>query len=292
MMSRLPIGFNRNPGAWRGINARNPVTGGFPMRNAMALVDDPSRLHTTGRERYAIPTYNQVGSTCGGEGSCNALETAWRAALGDTIVRQVVTHVLGEPQEWQFDGYKAYMLARRRFYDDQDVNAGLYINEAWQALIDEGILPPGSRIDVLPDDWDAINHSLAHGKPTICAIAVDEGDLNANGENGQIDEETVTEGWLAGHCEAVLNLLVQTGTLFVQDQGSWGREYAWHGLILRSAKRVQLAMVDHFHTLELPEGWERWEGLHELIVPMREPPLESDDDGSVGSIQPPEIPHE
>lgn len=205
-------------------------------------------------DHYYIPTYNQSWPSCVGEASANWLEMMIRRYVGRDAI----------PFNHQIFGEAIWRRARDMFwggtYDD-----GLFLDQGFLAMIDMGMVPHGSFVvRVAPTNY-AISVALDK-TPLLQAHNVFDGWFYPK-PNGQVNEGGVVKNFSGGHATCLFEQLWQNGAGYKMTQNSWGKDYGYNGSFIMSDVTWAKTLLDGPIYLQLPEGWERFEGWKQYVVP-------------------------
>lgn len=206
----------------------------------------------------AIPTINQHGPSCCGQAWANWLEMMLRRyhPEGRGVLKE------GE----QLDGYAIWKHGRKMFYDGIETG-GLYLPQGFHALMDLGMLPPGTALFSISTDRNAIFKALA-ATPLVQGTIVGRDMDFPNPENGQIDESIIPSIRVDGaHATVIMAGLIQNEEPFLCAQNSWGSDYGWDGYFTMTMDHWYSVWIgDGPYTALLPFHWWEWDGWRKYVT--------------------------
>lgn len=205
--------------------------------------------------RYCLPTFNQKGPSCVGQGWANWLELMIRRYISPQAFR------LGE----QISGEMIHAKGRDMFWNgDQD--GGLLLPQGFEAMKALGLIPDGSKLFAIKPDWRSRAAVLAV-TPLVQGHHVHAGWADPDPKSGCIDHAPVPTDADGYHCTLQIGQLVQEETKYNVSQNSWGPDWAWHGLFLMTeAEDKATRMPDGPYTIVLPDGWRSFDGWRKGVV--------------------------
>jgi hypothetical protein len=203
---------------------------------------------------YCIPTYNQNGPSCVGQGWANWLECMIRKNVSLTAFAK------GE----QIGGELIWREGRRMFYKN-DLSSGLLLNEGFDAMKNLGLIPPGSELVYVPNTWSAIGEALKT-TPLVQGHHVHAGWARPSKVNGQIDEQprpTNADGY---HCTLCIGRLRQKSIGFKLNFNSW-LPWGWNGVfVMTLAEDAEGIMAGGLFTAKLSQPLSTWQGWKKGII--------------------------
>jgi hypothetical protein len=174
----------------------------------------------------------------------------------------------------QLDYNKLYMEARRRFYNDQDGEAGLSLGDSARAAVAAGLLPPDTEIWRVQMNALSILAALDQG-PIITGHTCHKGWLpqNLDKYTGAVDEtfwdsayDQLNNG-LGGHATKCLASNIHEGKDLFVHRNSWGAiGQGLQGIICMSEGHSLATMLDNPVRLVWGPLWATWEIPAEWIV--------------------------
>lgn len=253
--------FDPSQHKWTGVipfgrPRRSPRVAGVPSHRPPATSNLPSPIGWFDR---IVPTINQHGDSCVGQGWANWFEAMLRNDLGRAALK------LGE----QIDGYAIWKRGREMF-NNGDLNGGLYLPQGYAAMIDLGMIPTDSElIDVNAEAEGDLFKICSRLKktPLVQGNMVHKGWFNPNPRNGCIDHRPdANEDPEGGHCTLRVGFLVQDETPFWAFQNSWG-EWGWHGIGTMTVEEdLEGWLFDGPYTIELPPDWIQHGGWRKFVT--------------------------
>jgi hypothetical protein len=196
-----------------------------------------------------VPTYNQRGESCVGEGWANWLEIVLRHYLGHAVI----------PKGHQLDGYKVWWQAKQMF-NGGCLAGGLLIPQGFEAMKALGWIPRDSMLVQIGRDWVSQGEALME-TPLVVGHMIYDGWFNPNPVNGCLDNVYSAKGKGGGHLTCRVGRFIQKNMKFYADQNSWGQYYAWNGIYLIEEETSHDTMLDFPHTIAIPGGFARLRDL-------------------------------
>jgi hypothetical protein len=230
--------INTDPAYWNGCTRGNrpPVRFGESNREDVPLRNWISRC---------VPSYNQRGDSCVGEGWANLLEAILREYVDPDAI----------PNGYQLDGYKIYWKAKQMFYNGC-LAGGLLIPEGFEAMKELGWIPRDSILVTVPQDWISQGEALLIA-PLVVGHIVHAGWFRPSRTSGCLDHDYPANSMGGGHCTCRVGRHIQTDHKFYSGLNSWGQYYAWNGVFMMDEAMDQLTALDSPHSLAIPGGFAR-----------------------------------
>lgn len=244
-----------DPAHWQGCR-RMPERVGFESglgtRAALRVVD--YQLYQDW-PWYAVPSQQQYAPSCVAEASVNWLELMLRRYVGPDAI----------PDGYQLDAIPAYHDAREHDWPGEPLDGGgLYLHQAFAAMERLGYVPPGAPL-LRISTWEGAALQL-HKTPLLQANQVSDGWASPNPATGEIGAKWTPLPWDGGHATLCINLLRQDTKMYVLFQNSWGNGWGYHGLGMLADRAWNKCALDDLLTLDLPMGWESWEGWKKYLI--------------------------
>lgn len=234
---------------WNGCNLGEGV---IDLKSAMTPEDVPPPF---GWQNWAVPTINQNGPSCCGQAWANWMEMMVRRYIGMDALKE------GE----EIDGYAIWKRAREMFYNGS-LAGGLSLNEGFEAMLDMGILPPGSMLVDIAPLTDAICLALQE-TPLVQGHIVHSGWYDPNPENGCIDHTGHPGPGDGGHATCLIGHTIQKGRIYFVSQNSWGKDYGMAGYFTMSEDEWFEGYIGQGPcTASMPDGWEKWDGWRKFVT--------------------------
>lgn len=227
------------------------------MRRTVAgdLCGDPDDAPLAAWFNHCLPATNQNGPSCVGQAWANWLELMLRCYVGRGVLA---------PGE-QIDGEAIWRRGRELFWGGT-LDDGLYLSHGFHAMLDLGILPPGTELVQVAQDWRSIGRALLH-TPLVQGHVVHEGWLHPDPRNGCLDHAPAPVGNGAGHATLCVGRLVKDGQRYRAGQNSWGTSWGWHGLfVLTDEEDAEGRMNDGPYTAVLPDDWTSYPGWRKAVT--------------------------
>lgn len=230
--------INRDPAYWNGC---------LPSRTMSLRSGNPDRPDVPLKDwiNECIPSYNQRGEDCVGEGWANWLEPILRYYVGHDAI----------PDGYQLDGYKVWWKAKQMF-NGGCLAGGLLIPQGFEAMKALGWIPKDSMLVEIGRDWVSQGEALLD-TPLVVGHMVYDGWFTPNPENGCLDHVFTTKGRGGGHCTCRVGRFIQNGVKFYADINSWGKYYGWNGIYLIEEEMSADTSLDCPHTIAIPGGFAR-----------------------------------
>jgi hypothetical protein len=231
------------------------VSAGIPLlRYSIPLL--PESAPVRGWTDDAVPSDDQRN-----EPSC--VGRAW-AGWYECMLRRYVSPA-AIPAGMQLDASAIWRRGREMFWGGR-MDGGLHVHQGCEAAVALGVLPPGSRVVRVTDDWGSIGVALTLS-PIVQAHAVGASWYRPDRANGYVPDEPADPTRYGYHCTLLLERLVQDGAKYLLWANSWGA-WGWHGLGLMALRPwTDALMPSSLHTAQLPDNWEAWDGWKEHLVP-------------------------
>lgn len=205
-----------------------------------------------------VPTYNQSGPSCVGQGWSNWLECVLRRYVGHATI----------PKGMQLNAEALWFRGRQMFWKG-NLSGGLYLKQGFDAMLDLGWLPPDTMYCEIgygfSDSWEALLDA-----PLVTAHAVTEGWFQESPQNGCIMEDyRLARIPNAGHCTMRAACLQKAGRNFYAQLNSWGEERGWNGIFVMSEELDQMTSIAPPATAVLPGGFQKlrtWNGWKSALI--------------------------
>ena len=242
------INFSQNPHDWRGCLPSYCESG--IMRSALSEDAKPFAWYP-----WALPTINQVGPSCVGQAWANWLEL---------MLRRYVSRTIFAPGE-QIDGHAVWVRGRELFYSGR-LTGGMQLPQGFAAMMDLGILPPESLLVAVNKNWNSVCRQLAIS-PMVQGHHIHPGWFRADRVSGLIDHEPIPAQADGYHATLLMGTGMHGDRRFRVGQNSWGCDFANNGyFVMTDEEWFEGVMADGPYTVQLPEGWEKWQGWKEHVV--------------------------
>jgi hypothetical protein len=204
--------------------------------------------------QWAIPTINQHGPSCVGQAWANWLEM---------MIRRYVSRTAFAPGE-QIDGHAVWKRGRERFYGNY--NGGMQLPYGFEAMMDLGILPPGTLLISVNKNWNTVCKQLEL-TPMVQGHHIHPGWFRADHTSGLIDHEPIPSNADGYHATLLIGTGLNEGRKYRVGQNSWGAGYAKDGyFVMTEEEWFEGVMTDGPYTAQLPNGWESWQGWKDHVV--------------------------
>lgn len=192
-----------------------------------------------------VPTYNQQGESCVGEGWSNFLEIVLREYVAPSAI----------PDNRQLNGYAVWWKAKQLYYKGV-LSGGLQIPEGFEAMKALGWIPEDTLLVEVGDDW--ISQGVAMMEtPLVVGHMVTQGWFNPDPKNGCLDHAPVSNRTSGGHCTCRVGRHLHNGIRFYSGLNSWGDEYANHGIFLMDEELDEYTTLDTPYTIAITGGFSR-----------------------------------
>lgn len=223
-------------------------------------------LGSTPDRSFPSPTFNwsEYALTADDQGRMNTCET--RSAMGYLEMHH--RRYLGRdciPKGMQLWDEEVYWTARRMFFPDSpDVDAGLYLGNSFHAMIEMGILPPGTKVRKIELNAYAIAEQLQK-TPIVQGHIFHKGWFHLSPQ-GQIGENYEHHPSMGGHATVGMQRLEKDSTQYILSQNSHSEEKGFHGYVLMTEEEYAETVMDNPVVIDLPKGWEDHRGWEKLII--------------------------
>jgi hypothetical protein len=141
------------------------------------------------------------------------------------VRRYIGMDALKEGEE--IDGYAIWQRAREIFYDGK-MTGGQSLGQGFEAMLDLGILPPGSMLVDIAPLTDAICLALQE-TPLVQGHVLHSGWYEPNPENGCLDHSKRPKPDDGGHATVLMAITIKDANTYLVSQNSWGAHYGWKG---------------------------------------------------------------
>lgn len=205
--------------------------------------------------KWCLPTYNQIGPSCVGQGWANWLEMMLRRYREDDPFK---------PGE-QISGEAIWKRGREMFWKGR-MNGGLYLPQGLEAMKDLEYVPPESPLMGVEPDWASVGYALRE-TPLVQGHHVHAGWENPDPQSGCLDHAPAPTNADGYHCTLRMGRLVQSGRRFYVGQNSWGTTWGWRGLfVMTEDEDAEGRMSGPLYTANLPAGWTSWDGWKKGVI--------------------------
>ncbi len=256
----MPAGFSTDPRDWQGAKPLMPFGTKYPLRNGHLYSADLDVLPMPFCwDEWCIPTYQQNGSSC--------VSQAWTNAFECMIRRYIGKKTFSEGEQLDADAVDAY--AREKWYP-KGYKGGMYVPQGFTAMLDLGILPPGTLMEEIADTRSAICTALLE-TPLVTAHIVHQGWMRASQINGEVENSPKPDGTMGGHCTSRIGFVVQTRNgvawLYWVQENSWGTKHGYGGLLLLlESEDKECSIGEGPYRFVLPDHWELHRGWEKYVV--------------------------
>ena len=233
--------IDRNPSSWIGCLPRKSNAPHLTLQADSETFDEPLKHWI----RQCVPTYNQKGDSCVGEGWANYVEIIVRSYVAMDAI----------PRGMQLNGYAVWAEAKRLFYNNV-LNGGLQLYEGFYALQSLGWIPEDTELVEVGEDWISQGKALMDA-PLVVGHMVHQGWFDPNPENGCLDHAPLSAKEVGGHCTCRIGRHVQKDRRFYSALNSWGPDYANYGIFLMDEEMDENTILDTPYTIYIPGGFER-----------------------------------
>jgi hypothetical protein len=219
----------------------------------------PGSVRTPQWSRYVLPADNQ-----GDEPSC--VGRAWAGWLEAMLRRHGGPDVVAKLRGVQIDASAIWRQGREMFHDD--LSGGLHLHEGGEAAIKLGILPLGTEMVRVREDWHAAGEALCM-TPLIQAHGLGAGWHYPSPLNGCIDHSKPTEpGRYGYHATLLLERFTDPTGKWIFFQNSWKVSWGFHGFGLLASDLWRNSLIPSgLWTASLPENWLEHRGWETYLVP-------------------------
>jgi len=236
---------------WNGClagNARQPW-----VRSPSSFTTKPANWF-----EYALPAINQNGPSCVGQAWANWMECMLRKYLGPVF-----------PMGKQIEGELIWRTARKMFWGG-NLDGGLYLHQGFAAMMELGILPPGSQLVALPAaDWDAVSEQLV-STPIVQSHHIHPGWFRPDPVSGLIGHASTPGDSDGYHATLLVGTGMHDASAYRVGLNSWGTDYAHHGFfVMTDAEWFEGICPDGLYTASLPANWTEWTGWKKAVVEVK-----------------------
>lgn len=259
--------YRFNPSEIRDIDARRcrrsaSVSAGLPPPSVVKYqgqTNDDVSLDYAG---FANPTKNQVGPSCGGNGTENVFEVMLRREVPQDILHAKVAEKIGHLR-WQLDGQLFWIMLRQTFYNG-NLDGGVLPDEIAQLGKLTGIIEEKEAVVRIEPDGDARRDAYTYGPfGAGFSMAQTWGTPDWRGyiRPGRLDPES-------GHWLCMLGKRRQFSNWYDVGLNSW-IPWGFHGLFILHAEFATYSMLDRGVQWRPSKGW--WENYRWLEYVIESP---------------------